>query len=212
MKNKAPEIPHDEAYDRAYYESYGMDPDEVMPKRRRGQAERKPRPMIYNGETWLNAYWIGDAVAVVVEDPNGPHPTAYEYEHITRGRWTLYQAYPLEQGRAWEWARERRLKPMDIVNGTNMGSALCRDVRREDLSRYYTEEPAPPMQGERMPEILELRAREEAERKAREGGKPARRSAISPEAFDPSAEREEPRPERKRRGGLFAALGIKFEL
>jgi hypothetical protein len=210
MMSKAPEIPRDEAYDRAYYESYGIDPDEVLPKREPARPEREPR--FTNGICWFEAYWIGDAVAVVAEDPNGPHPTAYEYEHITSGCWTLYQVYPLERGRVWEWARARGLKPMNTVDGCGMGGMLYSDLHDKDLSEYYTEEPAPPMEGERTPTILEQRAREEREREEQERGKPGRKSAILPAAFDPGAEREEPKPERKRRGGLFAAIGIKFEL
>ena len=207
---KAPETPHDEAYDRAYYTSYGIDPDEVMPKQEPARPEREPR--LFSNGTHDEAFWISDACAVIVEDPNGPHPTAYEYEHITRGRWTLYQVYPLERGRVWTWARERRLRLMSIVEGCDLESVKYSDLHDKDLSEYYTEKPAPPMEGERMPTILEQREREEREREEHKREKPGHKSAILPAMFDPSAEREQPKPERKQRGGLFAAIGIRFEL
>lgn len=181
-----------------------------MPKQEPARPEREPR--LFSNGTHDEAFWISDACAVIVEDPNGPHPTAYEYEHITRGRWTLYQVYPLERGRVWTWARERRLRLMGIVEGCDLESVKYSDLHDKDLSEYYTEKPAPPMEGERMPTILEQREREEREREEHKREKPGHKSAILPAMFDPSAEREQPKPERKQRGGLFAAIGIKFDL
>lgn len=195
MRANAPEIPHDPDYDRAYYAAYGIDPDEVMPKPEKPRARRRPR--IYGHGTFNEAFTLGEGCAVIVEDAAGPYPTVYEYEHVTAPRWTLRQIYPMPAGDVYQWARERGMVPMSIAQGTDLEGLRGYDIDHKDLSKYYTEDQRPPLKGEFKPAYRPELKQE---------------SVLRPATFDAPEEHEEPKPERKRRGGLLGFLGISFEI
>lgn len=188
-----------EAYDRAYYRAYGIDPDEVMGRAGRGEPEREPRFVNMCGPGGMDAFWLNATHAVIVEDPNGPHPTAYEYEHETCPWWELRQVYPLEPGRVWSWAAG--LRPMDTAEACVVDAARWDDVKR-DLSAYWTEEPEPATEGAWCaPE--------------RDGGPALDSSALAAQvaaelAGETKPERERPRQQSGRRSARF--LGITFRL
>lgn len=123
---KTLEIPHDEAYDRAYYRAYGIDPAEVMPRPRRTIPTAWPTPDGLDCDVWP----LGVGRAVLVEDPNGPHPVAYVYDKAVA--WRLSEVWPLADGQAQE------LTSMPRLGGTDAAMvyvAFRSDVRR-DLSSY----------------------------------------------------------------------------
>ena len=84
--------------------------------------------------------------AVCIEDPNGPHPVAYEYEIESRPCWTLRQVYALTPDEVWRMVGGRGRMGGDEASMIYL--AFCRAARR-DLSAYWTDSPKPPTCGER---------------------------------------------------------------
>ena len=85
MKYTGPQ--HDPAYDAEYYRSYGIDPAEMG-------IEEKPKkirkwPQRYTLDCVFDIWRKGEDLAIVTEEPNGPHPCAYLMHH--RIAWEVYE-------------------------------------------------------------------------------------------------------------------------
>lgn len=85
MKYTGPQ--HDPAYDAEYYRSYGIDPAEMG-------IEEKPKkirkwPQRYTLDCSFDIWRKGEDLAIVTEEPNGPHPCAYHMRH--RIAWEVYE-------------------------------------------------------------------------------------------------------------------------
>ncbi len=190
---KTPETPHDLAYDRAYFAAYGIDPDEVAPL---------PRPEV-EARLWsadgypLDVWMLSETCAVAIEDPNGAHPCAYEYEHESEPWWSLRQVYPLTADGVWRLVGGREPAPQDERVDVCIRTW---DDAKKDLSAYYTEDPLPPCTGEYNsdygPYLGPIEDKAEST------------LAVKPLDLGPEPERERPKPKRKQR---VTFLGIKFE-
>ena len=123
---EATSVSHDPVYDRAYYRAYGIDPNEALPRPRRTIPTAWPTPDGLDCDVWP----LCDGRAALVEDPNGPHPTAYVYER--RDTWQLSEVWPLTGNQAKGLAGRPRLGGNDAA----MIYVTFRSDVRRDLSAY----------------------------------------------------------------------------
>lgn len=83
----------------------------------------------YDCDVWQ----LSETSAVLVEDPNGPHPAAYVYERRSRPWWELDQVIMLTRDQALELSCKCAKAP--ATTKVDVWSRCCKDVRR-DLTRY----------------------------------------------------------------------------
>lgn len=85
MKYTEPQ--HDPAYDADYYRAYGIDPAEMGIKANPKKLRKWPQRWDLEGP--FDIWRKGEDLAIITEEPNGPHPCAYHMRR--RIIWEVYE-------------------------------------------------------------------------------------------------------------------------